>query len=144
MQWSCVVVTIGVASRLLKKYEAASGGRSPAKMAEDSYADSLREVEGLQQAERLSEAFWRADGNVGRPKPVRTLSGLRAQQRALRAKMKADKEAETARRGRRIPVGEDVPSGSVVTVSGTVLTVHQSPANRRANCYSKNSCSKMS
>ncbi|KAE9008565.1 hypothetical protein PR003_g16468 [Phytophthora rubi] len=113
MQGSCVVVvTIGVASRLLKRYEAASGGRSPAKMAVDSYADWLREVEELQQAERLSEAFWRADGSVGRPKPVCTLSGLRAQQRALRAKMKADKEEETARRGRRVPVGEDVPSGN--------------------------------
>ncbi|EGZ29598.1 hypothetical protein PHYSODRAFT_323102 [Phytophthora sojae] len=112
MQWSCVVATTGVASHLLKCYEAASGVRSPAKMAEESYADRLRDIEELQQAERLSEAFWRSDGCVGKPKPVRTLSGLRAEQRALRAKMKADKEEEDARRGRRVSVGEDVPSGN--------------------------------
>ncbi|KAE9301606.1 hypothetical protein PF008_g22714 [Phytophthora fragariae] len=132
MQWSCVVATIGVASYLLKSYEAVSGGRSPVKMAEDSYADWLREVEELQQAERLSEAFWRADWSVGRPKPVRTLSGLRAQQRALRAKMKADKEEETARRGRRVPVGEDVPSGNGGHRVGYGLD--RSPVVRQSTC----------
>ncbi|GMF22233.1 unnamed protein product [Phytophthora fragariaefolia] len=110
IQGSCVVMAIGVASRLLKRYEVSSGGRSPIKMAEDCYADWSRDIEELQQAERLREAFWRADGCVGKPKPVRTLSGLRAQQRALRAKMKASKEEEAARRGRRVSVGEDVPS----------------------------------
>ncbi|EGZ06526.1 hypothetical protein PHYSODRAFT_254467 [Phytophthora sojae] len=112
MQRRCMVATTGVASHLLKCYEAASRVRSPAKMAEESYADWLRDVEELQQAERLSEAFWRADGCVGKPKPVCTLSGLRAEQRALRAKMKADKEEEDARRGRRVSVEEDVTSGN--------------------------------
>ncbi|EGZ27543.1 hypothetical protein PHYSODRAFT_321340 [Phytophthora sojae] len=112
---------------LLKCYETASGGRSPAKMAEEnyadwrrspakmaeeSYADWLRDVEEFQQAGRLSEAFLRADGCVGKPKPVRTLSGPRAEQRALRAKMKAVKEEEAARRGRRVSVRDDVPSGN--------------------------------
>ncbi|KAE9311713.1 hypothetical protein PF008_g20135 [Phytophthora fragariae] len=132
MLWSCVVATIGVASYLLKSYEAVSGGRSPVKMGEDSYADWLREVEEQQQAERLSEAFWRADGSVGRPKPVRTLSGLRAQQRALRAKMKAEKEEETARRGRRVPVGEDVPSGNGGHRLGYGLD--RSPVARQSTC----------
>ncbi|GMF31356.1 unnamed protein product [Phytophthora fragariaefolia] len=58
MQWSYVVTAIGVASRLLKRYEASSGGRSPVKMAEDCYAGWIRDIEELQQAERLSEAFW--------------------------------------------------------------------------------------
>ncbi|KAE8971101.1 hypothetical protein PR002_g26928 [Phytophthora rubi] len=51
MLWSCVVATIGVASYLLKSYEAVSGGRSPVKMVEDSYSDWLREVEELQQVD---------------------------------------------------------------------------------------------
>ncbi|EGZ09757.1 hypothetical protein PHYSODRAFT_338497 [Phytophthora sojae] len=95
--WSCVLATTGVASHATRRRQECV---------------HLRDVEELQQAERLSEAFWRGDGCVGKPKPVRTLSGLRAEQRVLRAKMKADKEEEDARRERRVSVGEDVPSGN--------------------------------
>ncbi|KAE9029033.1 hypothetical protein PR001_g11602 [Phytophthora rubi] len=108
---SSIGVVAGVASRLLKWYEASSGGRSPIKMAEDRYAAWLKDVEEQEQADRLSEAFWRADGCVGVKKPVRTLSGLYAQQRALRARMRAD-QPDAARRGRRVSVGEGVPSGN--------------------------------
>ncbi|EGZ07657.1 hypothetical protein PHYSODRAFT_528003 [Phytophthora sojae] len=106
VRWSCYVVATCVASHLCG---ATSGGRSPLKMAEDRYSQWQQDLEELEQAERLSEAFWRADGCVGDTKPVRTLGGLRAEQRELRAKMQADK-LEAARRGRRVSVGEDVPS----------------------------------
>ncbi|KAG3112641.1 hypothetical protein PI125_g8030 [Phytophthora idaei] len=41
---------------------------------------------------------------------MRTLSGIQAERRALRAKMQASEDDEAARRGRRGSVREDVPS----------------------------------
>ncbi|KAE9241520.1 hypothetical protein PF004_g7020 [Phytophthora fragariae] len=108
---SGAVVLAGAASSLLKWYEGSSEGRSPVKMAEDRYAAWVKDVEEQEQADRLSEAFWEADGCIGVKKPVRTLSGLYAQQRDLRARMRADQK-DAARRGRRVSVGEGVPSGT--------------------------------
>ncbi|EGZ13910.1 hypothetical protein PHYSODRAFT_335615 [Phytophthora sojae] len=99
--------TVGVAVLLLTlNYILADGGLV---VGDGLVPDETQDLEELEQAERLSEAFWRADGCVGDKKPVRTLSGLRAEQRELRAKMQADK-LQAARRGRRVSVGEDVPS----------------------------------
>ncbi|KAI9981137.1 hypothetical protein PInf_010560 [Phytophthora infestans] len=73
-------------------------------------AGELR-LEEQEQAERLSEAFWKADGCVG-PKPkVRPLSEVRVRRDAHRAR-KADQGPTGARRGRQASVGEGVTSGS--------------------------------
>ncbi|KAG6956338.1 hypothetical protein JG688_00011464 [Phytophthora aleatoria] len=70
-------------------------------------------MEEQEQADRLSEAFWRADGGVSDTprQQMRTLSGIQAERRALHARIRAtEREEEAARRGRRVLVGEDVPS----------------------------------
>ncbi|KAI9985173.1 hypothetical protein PInf_004498 [Phytophthora infestans] len=85
--------------------------RTPKQVAEDRYARWTKDLEEQEQAERLSEAFWKADGCVG-PKPkVRRLSEVRARQDAHRAR-KADQGPTGARRGRQASVGEGVKSGS--------------------------------
>ncbi|EEY53673.1 uncharacterized protein PITG_19848 [Phytophthora infestans T30-4] len=72
-------------------------------------------MEEREQDDRLSEAFWRADeGSVETPRQqVRRLSGIQAERRTLRAKMR-DSEKEgigrRARRWRRDSIGEDVAS----------------------------------
>ncbi|KAI9989977.1 hypothetical protein PInf_020283 [Phytophthora infestans] len=91
--------------------EALKGRRTPKKVAEDRYARWTKDLEEQEQAERLSEAFWKADGCVG-PKPkVRQLSEVRARRDAHRAR-KADQGPTGARRGRQASVGEGVTSGS--------------------------------
>ncbi|KAJ8548509.1 hypothetical protein ON010_g11162 [Phytophthora cinnamomi] len=61
-----------------------------------------------QQADRLIEVFWRTGRCIGERKPVRALSGLRAQQHALRAKRRESAKdirvfgEKSARRGRRV------------------------------------------
>ncbi|KAE9020142.1 hypothetical protein PR003_g15574 [Phytophthora rubi] len=73
--WSGFLVLTGVASPSLKWYEASSSGRLPLQMAEVRYSAWIKDVEEQEQAERLSEAFWREDGCVRDKKPVQTLSG---------------------------------------------------------------------
>ncbi|KAG2982692.1 hypothetical protein PC121_g22476 [Phytophthora cactorum] len=85
-------------------------------MARDCYAGWLHGMEEQEQADRLSEAFWRADGGVSDTprQQVRTLSGIQAERRALHARIRAtEREEEAARRGRRGLVTEDVPSENV-------------------------------
>eukprot|EP00644_Phytophthora_capsici_P015830 jgi/Phyca11/10369/fgenesh1_pm.PHYCAscaffold_49_\ len=104
------VVLIGAASRLLRWYETSSGGRSPMEMAGDRYARWMKDLEEQEQAERLSEAFWRMDGYVG-PRPrVPTLSELHAERCANRERLRELERERAARRGRRVSVGEDVTS----------------------------------
>ncbi|KAJ8528725.1 hypothetical protein ON010_g14605 [Phytophthora cinnamomi] len=84
---------------------------------ENRYAAWLQDVEEQQQADRRSEAFWRTDGCVREKKSVRTLSGLRAQQRALKLSWGVESL-------RRRALDEDVEFSSVsVSRVGTVGTV---------------------
>eukprot|EP00644_Phytophthora_capsici_P010185 jgi/Phyca11/120528/e_gw1.41.193.1 len=104
------VVFIRAASRLLRWYETSSGGRSPMEMAGDRYARWMKDLEEQEQAERLSEAFWRMDGYVG-PRPiVPTLSELHAERCANRERLQELERERAARRGRRVSFGEDVTS----------------------------------
>ncbi|KAI9990053.1 hypothetical protein PInf_020359 [Phytophthora infestans] len=108
---SGLTVLLAVTSRLLQWGEASKGRRTPKQVAEDRYARWTKDLEEQEQAERLSEAFWKADGCVG-PKPkVRRLSEVRARRDAHRAR-KADQGPTGARRGRQASVGEGVTSGS--------------------------------
>ncbi|KAG3210044.1 hypothetical protein PC129_g18956 [Phytophthora cactorum] len=84
-------------------------GRCPMTIAQDCFGDWLRDMEELEKAERMREAFWRAAGSTSDIPRVRTLSDIPAERRALQAKMKQDEQA-ASRRGRRVLVGEDVPS----------------------------------
>ncbi|KAI9981126.1 hypothetical protein PInf_010549 [Phytophthora infestans] len=83
--------------------EASKGRRTPKQVAEDRYARWTKDLEEQEQAERLSEAFWKADGW--------RLSEVRARRDAHRAR-KADQGPTGARRGRQASVGEGVTSGS--------------------------------
>ncbi|KAI9990724.1 hypothetical protein PInf_018282 [Phytophthora infestans] len=65
---SGLTVLLAVTSRLLRWNEASKGRRTPKQVAEDRYARWTKDLEEQEQAERLSEAFWKADGCVG-PKP---------------------------------------------------------------------------
>ncbi|KAG2770959.1 hypothetical protein PC129_g12189 [Phytophthora cactorum] len=79
-----------------------------------------------EQANRLSEAFWRADG--GTPdtprQQVRTLSGIQAERRVLRAWIRAS-EAKKKRLDEDVELqsGRMSRVGTVATVSGTVILV---------------------
>ncbi|KAJ8561558.1 hypothetical protein ON010_g8123 [Phytophthora cinnamomi] len=78
-------------------------------MAYGGYAAWRRALKEQAQAEWLSESFWRMDGaGDAALVQVRTRSGLEAVRRALRATRAVNCGGE-ARRGRRAPVGEDVP-----------------------------------
>ncbi|KAL3665015.1 hypothetical protein V7S43_010190 [Phytophthora oleae] len=79
-------------------------------MAGDRYAQWVKDIEEQEQPERLSEAFWRADGCIGERKRVRTLSQAFAERRAIHGQVLAAQRTEAARRGRRDSVGEDVAS----------------------------------
>ncbi|KAI9979599.1 hypothetical protein PInf_028703 [Phytophthora infestans] len=108
---SGLTVLLAVTSRILRWGEASKGRRTPKQVAEDRYARWTKDLEEQEQAERLSEAFWKADGCVG-PKPnLRRLSEVRARRDTHRAR-KADQGPTGARRGRQASVGEGVTSGS--------------------------------
>ncbi|EEY67645.1 uncharacterized protein PITG_18151 [Phytophthora infestans T30-4] len=108
---SGLTVLLAATSRLLRWGEASKGRRTPKQVAEDRYARWTKDLKEQKQAERLSVAFWKADGCVG-PKPkVRRLSEVRARRHAHRAR-KADQGPTGARRGRQASVGESVTSGS--------------------------------
>ncbi|KAI9998586.1 hypothetical protein PInf_003135 [Phytophthora infestans] len=108
---SGLTVLLAVTSRLLRWGEASKGRRTPKQVAEDRYTRWTKDLEEQEQAERLSEAFWKADGCVG-PKPnLRRLSEVRARRDTHRAR-KADQGPTGARRGRQASVGEGVTSGS--------------------------------
>ncbi|KAG2776114.1 hypothetical protein PC129_g23672 [Phytophthora cactorum] len=91
-------------------------------VAQECYADWIRGMEEREQADRLSEAFWRADGGTSDTpsQQMRMLSGIQAERRALRAKMQASEDEQAARRGRRASVGRMSSVRTVATVSGTV------------------------
>ncbi|KAE9009988.1 hypothetical protein PR002_g15476 [Phytophthora rubi] len=109
-----------LASRLRKRYESGPGGRSLLEVAQKGYAEWCLALEEQEQAERLSGAFWRMDGCPDRPRPqVRTRGKLLAEQRILRAQREAERAADP-RRGRRVSVGEDVPSWNGGRRLGTV------------------------
>ncbi|KAE9335495.1 hypothetical protein PR003_g12992 [Phytophthora rubi] len=89
-------------------------------LARDGYASWCLALEEQEQDERLSEAFWHMDGCEDAPRaPVRTRCGLQAERRALKAKRERDDSVEP-RRGRRVPVGEDVSSWNGGHRLGTV------------------------
>ncbi|KAG3251065.1 hypothetical protein PI124_g4315 [Phytophthora idaei] len=79
-----------------------------------------------EQANRLSEAFWRAYG--GTPdtprQQVRTLSGIQAERRVLRARIRVS-EAKKKRLDEDVELqsGRMSRVGTVATVSGTVILV---------------------
>lgn len=104
-------VLLAATSRLLRWGEASKGRRTPKQVAEDRYARWTKDLEEQEQAERLSEAFWKADGCVGLKPKVRRLSEVRARRDAHRAR-KTDQGPTGARRGRQASVGEGVTSGS--------------------------------
>ncbi|GMF57101.1 unnamed protein product [Phytophthora fragariaefolia] len=86
------------------------GERSPVAMANEGYAAWCSALEEQEQADRLSEAFWRMDGGGDAPRiPVQTRSGLESERRTLGAKREATTTVESLRGCRRL-VGEDVPS----------------------------------
>ncbi|EGZ13552.1 hypothetical protein PHYSODRAFT_511251 [Phytophthora sojae] len=104
------VALVCITSKLWRLYEASAGERSPLTMATEGYAAWCAALEEQEQAERLSEAFWRMDGGGNAPRvQVRTRSGLQAERRAWQVRREVD-QAACARRGRRDAVGEDVPS----------------------------------
>ncbi|KAG2804781.1 hypothetical protein PC119_g21535 [Phytophthora cactorum] len=105
----CCVLMICIVTHVWRWYEAAPCGRCPMTIAQDCFGDWLRDMEELEKAERMREAFWRAAGSTSDIPRVRTLSDIPAERRALQAKMKQDEQA-ASRRGRRVLVGEDVPS----------------------------------
>ncbi|GMF43387.1 unnamed protein product [Phytophthora fragariaefolia] len=104
------VLCLNLISRVWQSYESVVDGRSPLDVARNGYNDWCKALEEQEQAERLSEAFWRMNRGEDQPRvQVRTRSGLQAERRALRAKREAARVTEP-RRGRRVSVGEDVPS----------------------------------
>ncbi|EGZ11523.1 hypothetical protein PHYSODRAFT_421770, partial [Phytophthora sojae] len=104
------VALVCITSKLWRLYEASAGERSPLTMATEGYAAWCAALEEQEQAERLSEAFWRMDGGGNAPRvQVRTRSGLQAERRAWQVRREVD-QASCARRGCRDAVGEDVPS----------------------------------
>ncbi|KAE9048413.1 hypothetical protein PR001_g3814 [Phytophthora rubi] len=127
--WACnstlitvdaLLALVSLSCRLWRCYENKLSERSLLELARDGYAYWCLALEEQEQAERLSEAFWRMDGGGDAPRtPVRTRSGLQAERRALKAKRERDAAVEP-RRGRRVPVGEDVPSWNGGRRLGTV------------------------
>ncbi|KAE8998921.1 hypothetical protein PR001_g19198 [Phytophthora rubi] len=127
--WACnstlitvdaLLALLSLPCRLWRCYENKLSERSLLELARDGYASWCLALEEQEQAERLSEAFWRMDGGGDAPRtPVRTRSGLQAERRALKAKRERDAAVEP-RRGRRVPVGEDVPSWNGGHRLGTV------------------------
>ncbi|KAE9025192.1 hypothetical protein PR003_g11697 [Phytophthora rubi] len=109
-----------LASRLRQRCDSEPGGHSLVDVAKKGYAEWCRALEEQEQAERLSDAFWRMDGRPDQPRPqVRTRSELHAEQRIRRAQREAERAADP-RRGRRVSVGEDVPSWNGGRRLGTV------------------------
>ncbi|OWZ09625.1 hypothetical protein PHMEG_00017645, partial [Phytophthora megakarya] len=110
---SLAVVVIALVSHWWRWFEGTKDERSPARLVGEGYASYRKDLEEQEQAERLSEAFWCLDGGTDdvMRHPVPTVSGIRAEQGKMRAKMKAAQDSE-ALRGCQAKVGENVTCGT--------------------------------
>ncbi|OWY93327.1 hypothetical protein PHMEG_00037329 [Phytophthora megakarya] len=109
---SLFIMLVAVVSHVWKWLDCGEDKQSPSHLVRERYALYCKDIKEQEQAERLSEAFWRLDGGTDDVmSPVLTVSGIRAEQRKMRAKTEAAKHRE-ALRGRQAKVGEDVTCGT--------------------------------
>ncbi|OWY99130.1 hypothetical protein PHMEG_00029926 [Phytophthora megakarya] len=110
---SLFIVLIALASLCWKWFDCGEDKRSPSLLIREGYALYGKDIEEQEQAERLSETFWRLDGGTDdvMRRPVLIVSRIRAELRKMGAKTEAAKHRE-ALRGRQAKVGEDVTCGT--------------------------------